>query len=45
MRRNPQKISVIRLKSNILPPPNFWSGYASGHSHCGYNQVVTKLLA
>jgi len=22
--------SVIRLKSNILPPPNFWAGYATG---------------
>ena len=22
--------SVIRLKSNILPPQNFWAGYATG---------------
>jgi len=24
------KNSAIHLKSNILPPPNFWAGYATG---------------
>ena len=24
--------SVIRLKSNIFPPPNFWTGYDTGNS-------------
>ena len=26
-RRYPKQNSVIRLKSNILPNPNFWAGY------------------
>jgi len=24
--------SIIRLKSNILPTPSFWAGYATGTS-------------
>ena len=27
-RRYPKQNSVIRLKSNIFPTPNFWAGYA-----------------
>jgi len=33
-RRFSKQNSVIRLKSNILAPQNFWAGYATGlHSH------------
>ena len=28
-RRFSKQNSVIRLKSNILPPPNIWSGYGT----------------
>jgi len=28
-RRFSKQNSVIRLKSNILPPANFWAGYAT----------------
>jgi len=29
-RRCSKQNSVIRLKSSILAPPNFWAGYATG---------------
>jgi len=30
-RRFSKQNRVIRLKSNILPTPNFWAGYATVH--------------
>jgi len=38
-RRFSKQNSVIRLKSNILPPPNFWAGYATDSRGSGQQDL------
>ena len=42
-RRFSKQNSVIRLKSNILPTPNFWAGYAIGSLEKDTDKNVPKL--
>ena len=39
-RRFSKQTSAIRLKSTILPPPNFWGGYATGNMHLFLTKVA-----
>jgi len=49
-RRFSKQNSVIRLKSNILAPPNFWSGYAtaidvdSRSVFCSTVKIASKVM-
>ena len=38
-----QQNNVIRLKSNILAPPNFWAGYATEICSSGSTSLKTPL--
>jgi len=39
-RRFSQQNSVIRLKSNILAPTNFWAGYATDQTKTRFCHVL-----
>jgi len=44
-RQYPKQNRVIRVKSNILPPPSFWAGYATGSlsTFCDCGVTITIL--
>jgi len=44
-RRFSKQNSVIRLKSNTLPPTNFWAGYATAFANSGLELTFRQVFS